>query len=280
MSSKYYYLVAGLPELLMEDSKLNYTVADFKNEIYNGLSNSDRRLIDLFYLKFDNANVLKILKDKEATIDLRGNFSREELTEYIAIIKEEGEVNLQRFPTYLITFITEYFNISGESNILFEDRLAALYYEFAMKCGNQFIASWFEFNLMINNILVALTARKYKWDVAGNIVGDTELCDALRTSSARDFGLSGEVDYFEQVQKIGEIAELVEREKKLDVLRWNWMEDAIFFNYFTIEQIFAFLLKLEIVERWISLDKEKGNQMFRMIIESLKNEVRIPAEFR
>ena len=280
MSSKYYYLVAGLPELLMEDSKLNYTVADFKNEIYNGLSNSDRRLIDLFYLKFDNANVLKILKDKEATIDLRGNFSREELTEYIAIIKEEGEVNLQRFPTYLITFITEYFNISGESNILFEDRLAALYYEFAMKCGNQFIASWFEFNLMINNILVALTARKYKWDVAGNIVGDTELCDVLRTSSARDFGLSGEVDYFEQVQKIGEIAELVEREKKLDLLRWNWMEDAIFFDYFTIEQIFAFLLKLEIVERWISLDKEKGNQMFRMIIESLKNEVRIPAEFR
>ena len=30
MSSKYYYLVAGLPELTLEDSKLSYTVADFK----------------------------------------------------------------------------------------------------------------------------------------------------------------------------------------------------------------------------------------------------------
>ena len=30
MSSKYYYLVAGLPELSLEDSKLSYTVADFK----------------------------------------------------------------------------------------------------------------------------------------------------------------------------------------------------------------------------------------------------------
>ena len=28
MSSKYYYLVAGLPELTLEDSKLSYTVAD------------------------------------------------------------------------------------------------------------------------------------------------------------------------------------------------------------------------------------------------------------
>lgn len=32
--SKYYYLVAGLPELTLEDSKLSYTVADFKTENY------------------------------------------------------------------------------------------------------------------------------------------------------------------------------------------------------------------------------------------------------
>lgn len=82
-----------------------------------------------------------------------------------------------------------------------------------MKCGNKFVASWFEFNLTINNILVALTARKYKWDVACNIVGDTEICEALRTSGARDFGLSGEVDFLDQLVKISEITELVEREK-------------------------------------------------------------------
>ena len=36
--SKYYYLVAGLPELTLEDSKLSYTVADFKTELYPALS--------------------------------------------------------------------------------------------------------------------------------------------------------------------------------------------------------------------------------------------------
>lgn len=30
--SKYYYLVAGLPDLALDDSKLSYTVADFKTE--------------------------------------------------------------------------------------------------------------------------------------------------------------------------------------------------------------------------------------------------------
>mgnify|MGYP000339245532 FL=1 len=278
--SKYYYLVAGLPELTLEDSKLSYTVADFKTEIYPGLSSSDQKLIDLFYLKFDNANVLKLLKDKDAVIDLRGNFSAAELNEYIATIKEGGEVSAKEFPSYLSVFISDYFNTPAESAVLHEDHLAALYYEYAMKCGNKFVSSWFEFNLTINNILVALSARRYKWDVAQNVVGNTEVCEALRTSGARDFGLSGEVDCLEQLMKISEITELVEREKKLDSLRWNWMEEATFFDYFTVERIFAFLLQLEMIERWIALDKEKGNQLFRSIIDALKDEVQIPAEFR
>lgn len=278
--SKYYYLVAGLPELTLEDSKLSYTVADFKSEIYSGLSDSDQKLVDLFYLKFDNANVLALLKDKDAVIDSRGNFSSEELTEYIAVIREGGEISPKEFPVYLSTFISNYFDTQTETVVLLEDQLAALYYQYAMKCRNKFVSSWFEFNLTINNILIGFIARKYKWEIAPNVVGDTEVCEALRTSSARDFGLSGEVDYFDQLVKISEITELVEREKKLDALRWNWMENAIFFDYFTIERIFAFLLRLEMIERWISLDKERGNQLFRSIIDSLRNEVQIPAEFR
>lgn len=278
--SKYYYLVASLPELTLEDSKLSYTVADFRTEIYPSLSSSDQKLIDLFYLKFDNANVLRLLEDKETIIDARGNYSAKELNDAIAAIKEGGEVSSKEIPSYLSVFISDYFHTPAESAVLHEDRLAALYYEYAMKCGNKFIASWFEFNLTINNILIAFTARKYKWDIAQHIVGDTDVCEALRTSGARDFGLSGEVDYLEQLVKISEINELVEREKRLDSLRWNWMEEATFFNYFTIERIFVFLLQLEMIERWIALDKEKGNQLFRSIIDALKDEVQIPAEFR
>ena len=280
MSKYYYYLVAGLPELTLEDSKLSYTVADFKAELYPDLSDEDRRLIDLFYLKFDNANVLKLLKDKDAAIDSRGNYSAEELAEFISSLKDGDEVADAVFPSYLSTFISEYFNTPAEDDFLHEDRLAALYYAYAMKCRNKFVSSWFAFNLTMNNVLVALTARKFKMDIAPRIVGDTEVCEALRTSGARDFGLTGEVDFLDQLVKISETEELVEREKKIDQLRWNWMEEATFFNYFTVERLFVFLLQLEMIERWISLDKEKGNQLFRSIIATLKDEVQIPAEFR
>lgn len=278
--SKYYYLVAGLPELSLEDGKLSYTVADFKTEFYPFLSVEDRKLLDLFYLKFDNANVLKLLKDRDAVIVQCGVYSVEELLDYISSLKEGNEVSERLFPSYLSTFITDYFASSGEEEVQLENRLTALYYAYAVKCRNQFVSSWFAFNQVINNVLVALTARKYKWDVASLIVGDSEICDSLRTSNARDFGLGSDVDCLDQLVKISETEELLEREKKIDQLRWNWMEEATFFNYFTVERLFVFLLQLEMIERWISLDKEKGNQMFRNIIANLKDEVQIPAEFR
>lgn len=276
--SKYYCLVAGLPDISLDDGKLTYTVANFKSDIYPELSISDRKLIDLFFLKYDNLNLLKLLRDKEATVDPRGNYSADELIAFIALVKE-GETPV--CPSYIPLFISDYLQkVSTDEYFVPEDCLANYYYAYAMECHNAFISSWFEFNLNINNVLTALTARKYKFDVAFNIIGRTDVSNAIRTSNARDFGLTGTLEYLEQLMRISETEELVEREKKIDILKWNWMEDAIFFDYFTIERIFVFLLKLEMIERWISLDKEKGNEIFRNIIESLKNEVQIPAEFR
>ena len=60
--SKYYYLVAGLPELTLEDSKLSYTVADFRTELYPALSEDDKKLIVLFYLKFRQCECLETIE--------------------------------------------------------------------------------------------------------------------------------------------------------------------------------------------------------------------------
>ena len=280
--SKYYYLVTGLPELTLEDNKLRYSVADFKKEFYPELSSGDKKLVDLFYLRFDNENVLSLLKDREAQVDERGNYSADSIRAIIGQIQEEGKILTPNvLPSYLNQFITSYMldPTFTEGKVMVVDRLAAMYYAYAMKCGNDFLSSWFEFNLHVNNILVALTARKFKMEVEPLIVGDTEVCQTLRNSNARDFGLSSEVDYLEQVVKISEIADLVEREKKIDQLRWKWMEEKTFFEYFSLERLYVFLLQTDIIERWLTLDKEKGNQMFRSIIAALKDEVKVPVEY-
>ena len=278
--TNYYCLVTGLPELSLEDGKLSYTVANFKTEIYPELSKSDKELIDLFYLKFDNQNLLALLKDKEAVVDASlGNFSAEELLGVITSFKEETTPD-KKFPAYFYEFAELYLNTPEDERFGLEDKLHGFYYHYAMKCGNKFVSNWFELNLDVNNILAAMAARKYKMDVAKVPVGSNMVAEALRTSNARDFGLADDLEYFEQLTRINDTVDLVEREKKIDLLKWNWMEDNTFFNYFTIEKIFVFLMKLEMIERWVSLDKEKGNEMFRQLIDQLKDEVQIPQEFR
>ena len=278
--TNYYCLVTGLPELSLEDGKLSYTVANFKTEIYPQLSKSDKKLLDLFYLKYDNRNLMTLLKDKEASVDASlGNFSADELLGIIASFKEESAPD-KKVPSYFYEFAELYLNTPDEERFGLEDKLYGYYYDYAMKCGNPFVSTWFELNLDVNNILAAMAARKYKMEVAKVPVGTNAVADALRTSNARDFGLADDLEYFEQLVRINDTIDLVDREKKIDLLKWNWMEDNTFFNYFTIEKIFVFLMKLEMIERWISLDKEKGNEMFRQLIGQLKDEVQIPQEFR
>ena len=277
--SAYYYLVAGLPDISLEDGKLSYTISDFRAESYGDLSAKDQALIDLFYLKYDHADLLSLLKDKDAVTQGKGNFSSEDLLQLIASVKE-GEKPDAKFPSYLYDFIAQYLALPADELYKAENLLASAYYAYAMKSKNPFIASWFEFNLNINNILAAFAARKYKMNVAEVIVGDTEVCEMLRTSNARDFGLSETLDYFEPLQRLVETDDLVKKKKKVDQLKWKWLEDASFFHYFTVERLFVFLLQLEMIERWVLLDKEKGSELFRQMIQNLKDEVQIPEEFR
>ena len=277
--SNYYYLVAGLPTLSLDDGKLSYTVENFKSELYPSLSDKDKKLIDLFYLKFDNVNLLKLLRNKEAEIDKRGNYSAEDLLLLVEAVRQ-GDAREKKFPSYLYDFVALYLQSAGEEHFVAEVALAADYFAYAMKCGIRFVSRWFEFSLNVNNILSAFISRKYKLEVAPRIVGETEVCELLRTSNARDFGLGEQLEYMEDLQRIAEMDELVEREKKTDLLAWKWLEDESFFNYFTVERLFVFLLQLEMIERWISLDKEKGSELFRQMIQHLKEEVQIPEEFR
>ncbi|MGL4852428.1 MAG: DUF2764 domain-containing protein [Phocaeicola sp.] len=277
--TNYYCLVAGLPDLTLEDGKLSYTVASFKTEIYPELSDEDKKIVDIFYLKFDHIDLLRLLKNKETITASGGNYTSEELLALISAVREQ-ETPDNKFPSYLSKFIEAYLLLPTEELFKAEDLLASYYYAYAMKCSNQFISKWYEFNLDLNNLLSAWSARKYQMEVAPVVVGDTEVCEVIRTSNARDFGLSDSLDYFEPILRISELEDLIEREKKLDLLKWNWMEDEMFFNYFTVERLYAFLVRLEMIERWISMDAEKGSERFREIINQLKSDVQIPEEFR
>lgn len=139
-----------------------------------------------------------------------------------------------------------------------------------MKSGNEFVSSWFELNLNLNNVLTAVTCRKHGLDKTDRIVGDTETSRLLRTSSARDFGLGAEIEYLPEALRIAEEPNLFQREKRLDQLKWKWLDEATFFKTFTIEAVLSYLLEVELISRWSALDKTLGERVFRDMIGGMK----------
>ena len=111
------------------------------------------------------------------------------------------------------------------------------------------------------------------------VVGNNEIANLIReNANARDFGISRELNYYDDIVRIAEEPDIYERERKIDKFRWDWLEDNTLFDYFNIEYIFAYLCKLRILERWVSLNAEEGERVFRELITQLKNEIQKPED--
>ena len=157
--------------------------------------------------------------------------------------------------------------------------LTSLYTEYGLEVKNTLMSRWFEMNMDVNNILSAIYAKKHGLEVSKALVGNNVVARTIReNSNLRDFGLSLEFENFEMIQRISDEDDIYERERKIDKYRWDWLEENTVFDYFNIEYIFAYLCKLQILERWVSLNAEEGERIFRLLIDSLKNEVDVPEE--
>jgi hypothetical protein len=78
------------------------------------------------------------------------------------------------------------------------------------------------------------------------------------------------LDYLPELMRVAEETDLLMRERRLDVMKWNWLEEETFFRTFDFESVFAYLLRLEMLERWATLDAAAGEKTFRSMVGALK----------
>ncbi len=273
MKRKYYYLVAGLQDITLDIHKLVSGQLDFREELRTALHPSDFLLVQTLYLPYDNANLLNLLEKQDKDFDERGNFSRERLEENI---KEPADL-----PGYMFRFITAFKNKDPlYPDMSPENELATLFYdEITGKLQNDFLRSWFLFEFNVKNIMTALSARKYKVPYEHQIIGSGEIAAAIRKSHARDFGLGNDLDYLEELTAISRKEDIKEREQAVDQLKWKYLDEETFFHYFTIEKILAFVIKLGMIERWLRIDKDHSNELFKQLLKELQASYKLPETF-
>lgn len=269
----YITFIAGLPELAWDDRKLSLTVAEFRNQIGDYISARDRKLMNLFFLPGDNAQVLRLLNKEESDGTLITVFPER-------VLEEEIVEPDQLLPDYLREFITDFKEEHLRYDTSAENVLSWMYYDYMMRADNALVRSYSEFAMNLKNMVTALNARKYGMSVAGEVIGSNEFAVALRTSGAKDFGLGMEYPYVEKIVSLMENENLVERERGLDLLVWDFLDEAVVFEYFSFERVISYLLRLMIVERWSRMDSESGRKVFMEMIERFRQSFQFDEQFR
>jgi len=272
----YYCLVAGLPDLFFNENKTGFSCLDFKNELQFQLNNSDLELAKIFYLKYDNQNLLNLLFEKNEPFHLLGNYKEEFLENQI--------IKPDEVPDYMACFLKWAKNQETlELNLQVENKLQSLYYEYTLTSKNSFLHEWFAFEQNIKNIITAFNCKQFNYSPEKHLIPtsiNTTVYSLLINKRLKTEFFEDELPFADQIFRISESnSGIEEREKAMDKIRWEFLDERTFFHYFTIEKILSYIIKLDLVERWMKLDIETGKTLLMKLIEDIKLSYTFPEEF-
>ncbi len=143
------------------------------------------------------------------------------------------------------------------------DNLDTEFYRRALAHRNRFIREYFRFDLNLRNAKV-----NYLNAALGRPAG-TDVITGLDEDGEPLFD-GGEFDEKEKAESVLASDDILAREKGLDDMTWTKIDELTAFDYFDIEAVLGFIAKLHVIDRWFSLDEERGKEMLRTLV----NEVR------
>lgn len=269
-SKEYYYLVAGLKEWTLESDAKGFDVAEIRDEILEAISDSDRQAVRELYAYYDCENIIAAHAGRDRYNPL-GNLSKEEIA---AVFSERRYSKLPKAVAEVVKLYNEADDEERDDEVALDDHFERAvfdaYYRGLEKSKCSFLKAWGEFDRNLRNIAAAEAAREANRSIADVVVGRGEVVEQLTRSSAADFGLRGELQYIDSViAAVSDERNIVEKERKIDAIRWAEAEDIVVFDFFNINYILSYLVKVNIVARWNMLSPEVGRRMLERLMQEL-----------
>lgn len=268
----YYCLIAGLPEISPDDKKLSLSVQELRTYLNDYLTKKETDIINLFFYPNDNAQILRLLQKQEPDPNLQTVFTASQL--------EDEILDPMFVPSYIKDYLLDLQKEDREvASRLPEVELSEKYWDFMLAQKDKLVKKYAEFSLNIKNLITALNCRKYHLDIEKEIIGNSFFANQLKTSRAKDFELSDDYPYVDTVVALFEKDNTAEREYRIDMLYWDFLDEMTGHKYFTFDNVIAFTLKLMILERWSKMTTEQGKRIFKELLERFKNEFQFAKEF-
>lgn len=263
----YYCLVAGLREYALDSDTKGFNAREIIAEILEEVSSGDAEAVRLLYGYYDCENIIALRAGRSAYNPL-GNIPAEEL--------EQEMTSPQSLPKAMAKVLKDYAATESEEtegvdlSLGFERALLTAYYEECARSKSRFVRQWSEFDRTLRNVAAAAVARSKDRRVDSVTVGKGDVVAQLQRSSAADFGLRGELTYVDAIlAAVNDEQNMVEKEHKIDLIRWEHASELASSDYFNINAILSYLVKINIVARWSQLDPKRGRAMLDRIMAEL-----------
>ena len=140
------------------------------------------------------------------------------------------------------------------------------FYKAALSHSNGFIRKFFQFDLNVRN-------QKVRY--LNQALGRAPEKDILKLTDpeAEPTGIEPEAPEFKESEKLQAILEgsdILSRERGIDDLYWDKIDEITLFDYLTFEKILAVAVKMMIIRRWIMLDEKTGREMFKRLVDEVR----------
>ena len=147
-----------------------------------------------------------------------------------------------------------------------KDQIGLEFYKEALSSRLCFIRDFFQFDLNVRN-------RKVRY--LNQALGREPEKDILKLtgSETEENGLQQEEPEFKEeakLQKILEGNDILARERGIDDLYWEKIDEITLFDYLNFDKVLALVVKMMIIRRWLILDEETGRAMFKKLVDEVR----------
>ena len=157
----------------------------------------------------------------------------------------------------LVSFIQEGFD---------KEKIGLEFYKAALASPKKFIREFFLFDMNVRNAKVKYLNQALSRDPLKDVL-------SLADPEDEEKGIEREEPEFKEEAKLQSILEgkdILARERGIDDLYWEKIDELTLFNYLDLDKILGVVVKMMIIRRWLILDEEAGRAMFKKLVDEVR----------
>lgn len=272
MGEGYYYLITALPDLSLADKTPGFSVSSFRDTIIDQLSRSDAQLMQILYYRFDTENLVSLIKKTNKPWRPEGNFREDEMREMLSL----PEILPVPMRIFVQETSKEWDRLSPKALL----NIATTYLiDWSRNVPNTFLRKWLYFDHNLKNLLIWLNSRKFGLNHVEEVLGSHYEAEYLRATRSGELDLRPWDFQFREALRHFDNPNIAVRELIINEMRWHYLDELVQPYPFGIEQLLAFAIRLQLINRNLTAPEELGNQRLNDLVAGIRKDYRIPESF-